>query len=135
MPWLNLVVDTDAGHAEAVDRLAVRTAFERIIAVDVPDLAGVDVLADPEGVIWAEPVPLPGELAVSVLAHARGNTLTLERVLLEIARSPSAISSAELAALQRRIESRGILFKVRVIGSQMREREQEPLVRPAGGRS
>lgn len=40
--------------------------------------------ADPEGVTWAEPVPLPGELAAAVLAHARGNTLTLERVLLDI---------------------------------------------------
>ena len=48
----------------------------------------------------------------------------LERVLQEIAHSPSDLSSAELAALQKRIESKGILFKVRIIGSQVREREK-----------
>jgi hypothetical protein len=57
----------------------------------------------------------------------------LERVLLEIARSPADISSAELASLQRRIESKGILFKVRVIGSQVREKASVP--GPAAGRS
>lgn len=58
----------------------------------------------------------------------------LERVLLEIARSPSEINSVELAALQRRIEARGILFKVRVLGSHVREKSSEPL-RPGQGRS
>jgi len=57
----------------------------------------------------------------------------LERVLLEISRSPSDISAAELASLQRRIESKGILFKVRVIGSQVREKASVP--GPATGRS
>lgn len=57
----------------------------------------------------------------------------LERVLLEIARSPSEISSRELASLQRRIESKGILFKVRVIGSQVREKASVP--GPSTGRS
>jgi hypothetical protein len=51
----------------------------------------------------------------------------LERVLLEIARSPSEISSAELTRLQQRIEARGILFKVRVVGSQLRKQGRQPL--------
>jgi len=63
----------------------------------------------------------------------------LERILLEIARSPQEISSAELASLQRRIETRGILFKVRVVGSEVREREKSaapvPVASPARGRS
>jgi len=59
----------------------------------------------------------------------------LERVLLEIARSPSEISSQELVALQRRIESKGILFKVRVVGSQVREREKTDILERAQGRS
>jgi anti-sigma factor RsiW len=50
----------------------------------------------------------------------------LERTLLEIARSPSEMSSADLANLQRRIQSKGILFKVRVVGSQMREKAAAP---------
>lgn len=57
----------------------------------------------------------------------------LERVLLEIARSPEKVSGPELAALQKRIEAKGILFKVRVVGSQVREREQAPMPGPKRG--
>jgi hypothetical protein len=42
----------------------------------------------------------------------------LEPLLMQIANSPSRLSSAELGELQKRIEAKGILFKVRVIGSQ-----------------
>jgi hypothetical protein len=45
----------------------------------------------------------------------------LERVLLEIAHSPSEISSQQLADLREQIESRGLLFKVRVLGSDARD--------------
>jgi hypothetical protein len=48
----------------------------------------------------------------------------LERVLLEIATSPDQLENTGLEELRQRIEAQGILFKVRVIGSQMREREQ-----------
>jgi hypothetical protein len=46
----------------------------------------------------------------------------LERVLLEVAAGPDQLPAADLAELQRRIESRGILFKVRVLGSRVRSR-------------
>jgi hypothetical protein len=55
----------------------------------------------------------------------------LERVLLEVAAGPDQLSPADLAELQQRIESRGILFKVRVVGSQVRERGQ-PSARAPG---
>jgi hypothetical protein len=48
----------------------------------------------------------------------------LERVLLQIEHSPSSLSQAQLEEIQRRIEAQGILFKVRVIGSQVREKEK-----------
>jgi hypothetical protein len=44
----------------------------------------------------------------------------LERVLLEIAHSPSEISSGQLSDLRQQIEGRGLLFKVRVLGSEAR---------------
>jgi hypothetical protein len=47
----------------------------------------------------------------------------LERVLLEIAHSPSEISSEQLNDLRQQIESRGLLFKVRVLGSEARDSE------------
>ncbi len=45
----------------------------------------------------------------------------LERSLLEIARSPSRLSSDEFEDLRRRIEAQGIVFKVRVIDSKLRQ--------------
>jgi hypothetical protein len=49
----------------------------------------------------------------------------LERVLVEVAAGPDALAPRDVAELQRRIEARGLLFKVRVVGSQVRERERE----------
>ena len=49
----------------------------------------------------------------------------LERFLVEVAHRPSAVGPAELAALRRRIESRGLLFRVRVIETQVRAKEKE----------
>ena len=43
----------------------------------------------------------------------------LERVLVEVARGPSTVSMRQLADIQQRIESQGILFKVKVIGSEI----------------
>lgn len=47
----------------------------------------------------------------------------LERVLVEVAMSPDEVSSGALDQIRRRIEAQGILFKVRVIGRTVRERE------------
>jgi len=47
----------------------------------------------------------------------------LEQVLLEITHAPSRISPEELEKLRARFESEGILFKVRVLGSNVRNRE------------
>jgi hypothetical protein len=44
----------------------------------------------------------------------------LERVLVEIANSPSEMTQHDLESLQKRIQGQGLIFKVRVIGSQAR---------------
>lgn len=59
----------------------------------------------------------------------------LERVLVEIANGPSTLSSRELQDLRKRIESKGILFKVKVLGSQVQEREKETVRGRAGSRT
>lgn len=46
----------------------------------------------------------------------------LERVLLEIANGPSHLSSDEFEELRKRVEAQGILFKVRVIDSRIKEK-------------
>jgi len=48
----------------------------------------------------------------------------LERVLVDIAASPSTVSQEDLDMVRRRIESKEILFKVRVVSSQVRERQK-----------
>ncbi len=49
----------------------------------------------------------------------------LDRVLLEIAHGPDEVSPAELEHLQKRLESEGILFKMRVLGSKVRTPEEK----------
>jgi hypothetical protein len=49
----------------------------------------------------------------------------LERLLVEVAHRPSSLSPAELGEIRGRIESRGLLFRVRVIETQVREKEKE----------
>jgi hypothetical protein len=54
----------------------------------------------------------------------------LERLFLEVAHSPEHLRPEQLARLQRRIESRGLLFKVRVLESNVRQQQkQEPPAR------
>jgi len=63
---------------------------------------------------------------------AMANTLDeLERVLLDIANSPDEVTPAQFESLQKRIESRGILFKVRVVTQDLREREKATKPSPA----
>jgi hypothetical protein len=47
----------------------------------------------------------------------------LERVLLEIANAPADVSSKEITDLQSRITSEDLLFRLRVIASEMRQRQ------------
>jgi hypothetical protein len=49
----------------------------------------------------------------------------LERVLLDITHEPSRISPEALEKLRDRLKNEGILFKIRVLGSNVR-REEEP---------
>ncbi|RPI21807.1 MAG: hypothetical protein EHM61_23865 [Acidobacteria bacterium] len=49
----------------------------------------------------------------------------LERSLLDIVHSSSNLSSAELAELRSRLESQSILFKLRVISSQLKRRQDD----------
>jgi hypothetical protein len=56
----------------------------------------------------------------------------LERVLLDVAHSPERMTPAQLEAVRQRIEARGILFKVRVVGKELQQREES--IRPSPAR-
>lgn len=55
----------------------------------------------------------------------------LERVLLEIAHSPAHVSAGQLDDLRKQIQDQGILFKVKIFGSRVRELESP--TKPAAG--
>jgi anti-sigma factor RsiW len=64
------------------------------------------------------------QTAMSAGDAATANLLEeLENVLLDIAHSPSEVSEKQLEDLRREIEGRGILFKVKVFGTQVQERQ------------
>jgi hypothetical protein len=49
----------------------------------------------------------------------------LERTLLDIANGPANLSPADLEMLQQRIEGEGLLLKVRIIGTNVRQKGQQ----------
>ena len=48
----------------------------------------------------------------------------LERTLLDVAHSPKEVTPAQLETIRQRIEAQGILFKVRVVGKELQQREE-----------
>src|SRR5262245_40405556 len=55
----------------------------------------------------------------------------LERVLLDITHAPSKITPQELGSIRQRLEAEGILFKIRVLGSNVRNQDV-PAAQTAG---
>ena len=51
----------------------------------------------------------------------------LERVLVDIAASPKTMTQEDLDAVRRRIDSKELLFKVRVMASQVRARQRDAI--------
>jgi hypothetical protein len=56
----------------------------------------------------------------------------LERVLVELAASPDELSADEIDAVRQRIEARGLLFKVRVLSSSVREKQKQQVRQRTG---
>jgi len=55
----------------------------------------------------------------------------LERVLLDVAHSPAEVTPKQLEAIRQKIEARGILFKVRVVGKELQQRQEAAQPAPA----
>jgi hypothetical protein len=128
-----------APQSAAADREQVR---ERILLVAVGDhldrsqMALIELVNNPGGAV----VDISGEQSrardlVTENRLYRQTALTtgepgvasvlddLERALVEIANSPSTMTAAEFGKVRSRIEQQGIIFKVRVFGQRVRERE------------
>jgi len=107
---LVLIELANAPEGEALDVKAQRALADELVT---------------SGRLYRQAAVREGEPALAAVLEE------LERVLLEVAAGPEALAPRDLAELQRRIESRGLLFKVRVIETQVREREKQLLPRDA----
>ena len=129
-PWSALPepVASDALVRERVLKAAVADYLERsqVVLVELSNASPKGVLditdeqeraADlvTENRLYRQTAARTGDAAVA------GVLEELERVLLEIAHAPSQISPGELETLRGRLDADGILFKIRVLGSNVRE--------------
>jgi hypothetical protein len=105
---------------------------DRVLTEIMNTQAGGDISAE-QG--WAEDLVSASRLyrqdATDAGEHSVALVLDdLERSLLEIVHSPSSATAANLDQLRRRIDAASLLFKVRVLGDELRQREQQDTVRP-----
>jgi hypothetical protein len=123
-------VDTGEALRERVLLSALGDHFERTETMLV-ELAGT---ASGERVSIAAEQQRAGDLLAATRLYRRaavdaGDTNVaevlelLQRILVEVTGSPSELSSFELQALQHRIESQELLFKLRIASSAVRNRE------------
>jgi hypothetical protein len=86
----------------------------------------VDISATQE---WARDL-VPNNRLIRETADEAGERVVadvlddLERTLVEIANSPSQLSKTEFDQVRQRIDGEGLVFKIRVLDSQVRAREQ-----------
>lgn len=97
----------------------------------------VDISRQQQG---AEEMLVSNRLYRQTAAHTGDSAVAsvldeLEPVLLEIAHSPSRVSAAQLGELQKSIEARGLLLKVRVLDSTVRNKEKSATPRPGSSGS
>lgn len=59
----------------------------------------------------------------------------LERVLVELAAGPERLSAQQLDEVRKQIEANGLLFRVRVVSSEVRERQKEAVQERTGQRT
>ena len=105
---------------------------ERVLTEIMNTPAGGDISAEQR---WAEDLVSASRLyrqdATDTGEHSVALMLDdLERSLLEIVHSPSKATAANLDQLRRRIDAASLLFKVRVLGDDLRQREQQDPARP-----
>jgi hypothetical protein len=78
---------------------------------------------------WAENLLANNRLYRQTAVRAGDNKMAsvlddLERLLVEVASGPSELTADEARTLRKRIDGNGLLFKVKVLGSQLRERRK-----------
>jgi hypothetical protein len=142
-PSTQLTAAADPQAGERVLLVAVGDYLERSQMVLI-ELANADPGADPHARldISDEQQRAAGLVSESRLyrqtAEHTGDTAVanvlddLDRVLLNIANGPSEVSPADLDDLRQKLKAEGILFKIRVLGSNVRTQEKDKANVPGG---
>jgi hypothetical protein len=123
-------VIVDAGDARLTATADHLERSERIL-LDVTNASGSSIdmsrqQASAAGLVEAnrlfrEAAVQAGDTAVAALLD------DLERTLLDIVHAPSTLTAAELEPLRTRLDAAALLFKVRILSNELREREDPPL--------
>jgi len=105
---------------------------ERVLTEIMNAPAGNDISAEQR---WAEDLIATSRIyrqdATAAGEHSVAGVLDeLERSLLEIVHTPSRATAANLDDIRRRIDAASLLFKVRVLGDELRQRERQDTPRP-----
>lgn len=106
-----LVELVSAGGAGAVNITPERARAEQLVASNR---------------LYRQAAEANGDAAVTALLDE------LERILVDLAASPAELSAADMDRVRQRIEDAGLLFKVRVVSADVRERQKQALRARAG---
>jgi hypothetical protein len=119
-------IDDDARHRILLTSVADHFDRSERVLTDIMNApAGEDISAEQQ---WAEDLVVTSRLYRQDAADAGEHSVALvlddlERSLLEIVHSPSRATAANLEEIRRRIDAASLLFKVRVLGDELRQRE------------
>jgi hypothetical protein len=129
---VNTVADGDVGDAR--QRILLTSVADHLdrserVLTDIMNAPDSGDISTAQG--WADDLLTTSRLyrqdAVEAGERSVATVLDdLERSLLEIVHSPSRISAADLEQIRRRIDAAALLFKVRVMSDELRQREQPP---------
>jgi hypothetical protein len=121
--------DTGQRHRILLTSVADHLDRSERVLTDIMNASGSRDISTEQS--WAEDLLMTSRLyrqdAVDAGEQSVASVLDdLERSLLEIVHSPSQISAADLEQIRRRIDAAALLFKVRVLGDELRQRESAP---------
>jgi hypothetical protein len=130
-PWQT--AGSGANADERARTVAIIDHLERSerVLVDLSNADGPDVNVSEEQA-WASDLVDANRLYREAATQA-GETTTasvlddLERTLIDIVHEPSTLTPAELENVRARLDAAALLFKVRVLSNELRERETAPL--------
>jgi hypothetical protein len=125
---------SNPGSADARQRILITSVADHLdrserVLTDIMNAPERSDISAAQG--WAEDLLTTSRLyrqdAVDAGEQSVATVLDdLERSLLEIVHSPSQISAADLEQIRRRIDAAALLFKVRVMSDELRQREDLP---------